>query len=680
MSTPDLPKPADAEWPTDAAISADWRRVEAFVDELQAAAHVSVEAGEFYRQLLNGCVTLLAAEGGAVWLPWSDGNWKKQASIGAQVEQSGAQQVFLERTAQSHEPLLCLPRSEHSGKVVNPSDWVRLGVAIRDTADVAHVQAIVELLLRPGGGPELEKAWQELLATVAGIASEYHVYQQLYALREERAHYDHSLGMLRRLLSVSDLRSTAFEVANEGRRLLACDRLSVVMRRGKHWQVLAASGVDRLEPRSDAVKQLQHLAAGVAAWGEPLELSEATADQLQELPAELLALVEQHLEDSHARQLVVVPKSFAAQADTRQPRDLGDLVLVAEQFAAGSAAASRQAVLELAESCAPALQRALQLDRFPVSVAQRWASRWAELIDHWGITKLGAGVAALLALVAALILVPVNFEVSAPATLRPVVERDVFAAADGRIAEVKISHGERVEAGQVLAVLHDAQLSLERQQVAGEIETTRKRLEAIAIQRTDRTVREQTSNDELPLAAEAELLRQKLASLEQQAEILNERRDALTVRSPIAGTLLTLDVQNRLLTRPVQRGQVLFTVADLDSGWLLLAEVPQQEIAALTAAQQAEGDQLPVRFRLAGGSEQVYRGRVQSISTSLVLNPETPEQESPDFEVVVAVDDEQLPQARPAMSAEVRIDCGHRSLGYVWLHDVWEAVYRWVVF
>ena len=52
----------------------------------------------------------------------------------------------------------------------------------------------------------------------------------------------------------------------------------------------------------------------------------------------------------------------------------------------------------------------------------------------------------------------------------------------------------------------------------------------------------------------------------------------------------------------------------------------------------------------------------------------------PAIHVQVAVDEAELLAARPGMSAELRIACGKRSLGYVWLHDVWETVYSWLVF
>ena len=53
---------------------------------------------------------------------------------------------------------------------------------------------------------------------------------------------------------------------------------------------------------------------------------------------------------------------------------------------------------------------------------------------------------------------------------------------------------------------------------------------------------------------------------------------------------------------------------------------------------------------------------------------------APAFKANIEIDENELLDARPGMTAEVRIHCGERSLGYVWLHDIWDSVYSWVVF
>ena len=57
----------------------------------------------------------------------------------------------------------------------------------------------------------------------------------------------------------------------------------------------------------------------------------------------------------------------------------------------------------------------------------------------------------------------------------------------------------------------------------------------------------------------------------------------------------------------------------------------------------------------------------------------------PTVEVVVAFDKSELTDAarrdlRPGISARAEIDCGRRSLGYVWLHDLWDTTLTWLRF
>lgn len=75
-----------------------------------------------------------------------------------------------------------------------------------------------------------------------------------------------------------------------------------------------------------------------------------------------------------------------------------------------------------------------------------------------------------------------------------------------------------------------------------------------------------------------------------------------------------------------------------------------------------------------------YTGHVAEITETAVVDPEQLAEELPEVLVRVAVDDTTLAAAKPEMQARVRIDCGRRSLGYVWLHDAWDNIYSWLVF
>jgi hypothetical protein len=58
---------------------------------------------------------------------------------------------------------------------------------------------------------------------------------------------------------------------------------------------------------------------------------------------------------------------------------------------------------------------------------------------------------------------------------------------------------------------------------------------------------------------------------------------------------------------------------------------------------------------------------------------------SPSVLVKVALDklelsDRARQELRPGVSARAQIACGERPIGYVWFHDLWDAVVEWVRF
>ena len=66
-----------------------------------------------------------------------------------------------------------------------------------------------------------------------------------------------------------DLVATASAIANEGRRLVECDRLSVAVLRGRRLKILAVSGLESLDRRANIVGRLEELAQAVVLTGEP---------------------------------------------------------------------------------------------------------------------------------------------------------------------------------------------------------------------------------------------------------------------------------------------------------------------------------------------------------------------------------------------------------------------------
>src|SRR5439155_15881029 len=87
----------------------------------------------------------------------------------------------------------------------------------------------------------------------------------------------------------------AYLVANEGRRLIDCDRVTVAQRLGKKTYVEAISGADVVEKRSNLVRLMCQLCNHVLVWGEKLIYS-GTKDE--GLPPDVLTSLDAYLAES----------------------------------------------------------------------------------------------------------------------------------------------------------------------------------------------------------------------------------------------------------------------------------------------------------------------------------------------------------------------------------------------
>jgi hypothetical protein len=72
----------------------------------------------------------------------------------------------------------------------------------------------------------------------------------------------------------------------------------------------------------------------------------------------------------------------------------------------------------------------------------------------------------------------------------------------------------------------------------------------------------------------------------------------------------------------------------------------------------------------------VFRGTVQELAARTDINGDR----RPVVNVQLDFDHSALPELRPGATVHAKIACGRKSLGYVWLHDVVEAVRGWWLF
>lgn len=97
--------------------------------------------------------------------------------------------------------------------------------------------------------------------------------------------------------------ATAYTLANEGRRIIGCDRVGVLVKRRGRMRLEAVSGQESIERRATAVQTLETLVRVVAKAGDPLWHPDAS----RELPPQIEEELEIYIDESHATMIAIIP-------------------------------------------------------------------------------------------------------------------------------------------------------------------------------------------------------------------------------------------------------------------------------------------------------------------------------------------------------------------------------------
>jgi len=674
-SYPDYPSPG----PTDEA----WHEIDDLIETVAGLAESELSPPEFYAELMDRIVPALAATAGAVWTGGPAGGVALQYQVnlpgGLLSERlAGARRHarLVEQVLMTGKGRLSPPQSgtTDADRAANPTDFALVLCPWR----FEDTSGVIEVFERPGASPAAQQGCFRFLSTICELVADFHRNRQLRGFRRRIEQLGRFEQFTERVHRTLDLTGTAYAIANEGRRLIGCDRLSVAVFRHRRWRVVAISGVDSLNRRANAVRHLERLAKAVATIGEPVWFDGSAADLAPEIEHRLGAYVDQ----SHARTLAVVPlaapqggEPLDEEKQGGPPRVVGALVV--EQFRGSLDERLRAGVDAIALHSASALANAIEHESGPVVRLLRALGKVGWMVGVRHVGKTAAALVTLAAVAIALATVPADFRIEAHGELQPSRRRDVFAPSDGVVSELEVAHADRVEADQVLLVMRRPELDLEFKRVWGELQTARKQLAAVEAERLQN--RRETADERHQygrLTAQEEELREQIASFEKQYEIVEAQQAELTVRSPIDGEVLTWDLKRLLEARPVNRGQVLMTVADLAGPWGLEVRVPDDRAAHVLDAQREIGEALDVSLVLAADPGRKLQGTIDR----LAIRTEVSDTEDAFVLATVRIRRDDLPERIPGGSVVAKIHCGRRPVGYVWFHDLWEAIQTWVLF
>lgn len=665
------------------------RQLVAEIAQLSSRAELAPE--QYCAEFLPRVVTALAAVGGAFWLTEGQGRLSlayqmnlQQTRLAEDPEGRQRHNRLLQRVLQTKEPLLVPPQSgsgENNGEG-NPTDFLLILGPVKTELEVV---GLVEVFQRPDAPPPAQKGYLRFLTQMCDLAGDYFKTQQLKSLSDRQILWSRLEEFTRLIHQSLDPRETAYTLANEARRLIDCDRVSVSVRRGHRQVIEAISGQDVVNKRSNVVRLLGDLATVVAAaresvWycGDTSQLAPQIEDALQE-----------YVDESHSKTVIVIPLGRPAPPPTDEseadrpvdrPPPVGTMIV--EQIEDSRITPQlRQRVEVVAEHAAIALANAVEHNE--LFLMPLWKalgkSRLVTQARMLPRTVLFGVLAVLVCLM--LIFIPWPYKLHARGTLEPVVKRDVFAGIDGVVDEVLVQHGQHVEAGQVLARLRNTELKQNILEIEGQLASNQKQIATIRRELAD--LRALSLQERNRLTGQLAELEARQISLIAQRAILKEKEKELTVVSPITGDVVTWDVYNRLINRPVNRGQILMRIADTAGDWELelhMAEDRMGEIAlARRQIQQRDANEdLTVEYVLATDPGRVRMGRVKNIYASAEVLPE--EGNVVMIKVAINKEDFDPAQLRPGATVSAKVHCGTRSMGYAWFRDLIAFIQTRIIF
>lgn len=448
-----------------------------------------------------------------------------------------------------------------------------------------------------------------------------------------------------RLVTVLELVATCLEherfqaaataLVTELATLLKCEWASIGFIHGRHTRVRAFSHS--------------------AEYGEKTNLIRGIGLAMDEAVDQQVSLVHPPLPDdtprarhAHAELL----KQAAIGALCTVPFGEGDKVLGALVLARPGGETFDARDVELCERIAalagPVLEIKRRDERWLLRRAWDSARRYLSMLLGRGHVGMKLVAITLLATGIFLSIAEGDYRVSADAVLEGSVQRAVTSPLAGYIAEANVRAGDVIREGQLLGTLEDKDLQLERVKwVSQRAQRLREYSEALA--NKDR--------------ARVRILGAQVAQAETQIELLGEQIARTRMVAPFDGIVVSGDL-SQTLSAPVERGQVLFEIAPLDS-YRVILKIDERDVSQLQVGQSGQlaltalpGEVLPIVVEK--------------------LTPVSIAEEGRNYFRGEARVEEASAQLRPGMEGVGKIAIDRRSLAWIWTHRLTHWMRHWV--
>ncbi len=681
------------------------RQVNQIAEEIAQLSEQDLQPPQYYSEFLQRVYFALQGFAAAVWIRTPQGNLVLQCQI-------NLRELGLDRTPEGkplHDELLRQAATQGKGGVIkphyshnfgaapeqvagNPTDYVILLVPILAEKQVI---GLVELLIDANRPANVIQNLYQFLVRMAAFVS---LYQRNYQLRTMLGQQELWLKLetfARQIHGSLDSTECSYLIANEARRLVEVDRISVAVRPAAKCEVAAISGADVVEKRSNLVQLMRDLFDAVIGWGEKLIYTGIKDDAL---PPKVLHALDAYLGESNSKILVVMPLHDERDKESKKP---ARSALLMECFETNLQPEQLIARLEVVgRHACPALYNAGQYRRIPFRFL--WLPLAHVQDGLGGKTKaiITASVAGAALFILAMIFVPFPLKMDGNGPLVPIDRNWIYTPNPGKVTDIMpgLKSGSKVTKGQTLMTLFDTDLAKQVNDLQTEIAVLEARVQALPTKAGD-----PGEKDNAAQINEAKI------TLRNKIEIRNQLRNRTNadlaqpgyfkIVAPRTGIVLNADFREMLDGKLVKPTDPLIRIGATDpvhpkvADWEIMLKIPQKHVGQvleaykrLPAGAELDVDVLIMTQPDAGS----FRAKLRK--DKIAQSAESQKDDNNEAEPMVIAfarihgddipENQRIPPTLLLTGTEVhsRIRCGNHAMGYSLFYGVWEFLYEKAIF
>lgn len=448
--------------------------------------------------------------------------------------------------------------------------------------------------------------------------------RELVAKQRIATALDLTAGVLEKELFSAACMAFATELSTR----LDCERVSVGMVRGRRARVVSLSHSAHFDKRMNLIRSIEKaMDEAIDQWSTIL---------FPPIDGQVAATLahEQLIEQIGAEVILTAPMAIRDEV-------IGAILLERRDGHAFETD-EIELVATLAALIAPILEEKRKGDRWiAVKIIESFTRQLGRLL---GPAYLGRKIAmaALLAVVGYFAFATGDYRITADIKLEGVVQRAVTAPFDGFIFTAEARAGDRVKKGDVLALVDDDDIALDRLRWVSD--------RGQRLLEYDRAL---ADGDRASL----KIASAQIAQADAQIALRDEQLARAKITAPFDGIIMSGDL-SQSIGGSIERGEMLFEIAPLDA-YRILLKVDEREIADIVLGQSGE----------------MVVSSIPEETLSFIVEKITPVSEAADGRNYFLVEaslttTSHIDRLRPGMEGVGKIDVGQRKMIWIWTYKI----------